>query len=139
MHFFIKTLQNCHNNLFKNTVQKMSASMKVCLQIMEKLWTLNHLLEDVLLKNTLFQKDFWRNESYWRTIFQEAAPGILAIYKIEHFPTRLDSLQTLDTVAKISMFTYGRASGTTSGYKSKWRQRLLNHELTPEAVTGGFL
>ena len=54
-------------------------------------------------ENTLFQKDFWQNNSYWRTIFQETAQETLAEYKMEHYPTRIDSLLTLVTVAKSSI------------------------------------
>ena len=43
-------------------------------------------------ENAIFQKGFWQNNLYWRIIFQEAAPGTLAKYKMEHFATRLDSL-----------------------------------------------
>ena len=43
-------------------------------------------------ENTVFRKGFWRNNSYWRSIFQEAAPGTLAKYKMEHFAAGLDSL-----------------------------------------------
>ena len=53
-------------------------------------------------ENTLFLKGFWRNKSYWRIIFLETDPGTLAKYNIEHFASRLDSLQTLATVAKSS-------------------------------------
>ena len=42
-------------------------------------------------ENTVFRKGFWRNNSYWRIIFQEA-PGTLAKYEMEHFATGLNSL-----------------------------------------------
>ena len=134
MHFFIKTLQNCDNQSFQEYFTE-----KVCFN--ESLFTynekaLNHLFEDVLSKRKyFFQKGFWRNKSSQGTIFQEAAPGTLTRYKMEHFSTRLGSLETLASVAKSSIFTYGRGSQTTSGYKSKWRQRSLNYELNPEAAT----
>ena len=51
-------------------------------------------------ENTIFQKGFWQNNSYWRIIFQEEAPGTLAKYKMEHFATGLDSLHMLATVTK---------------------------------------
>ena len=54
-------------------------------------------------ENTLFQRDFWQNNSYWRTIFQKTAQETLAEYKMEHYPTRIDSLLTLVTVAKSSI------------------------------------
>ena len=127
-------------NLLKNNLQRKSASMKVCLHTMQKLQAFNHLLEDVCRKeNTLFQKRLWQKKSYQRTLFQEAVSGTLAKYKMEHFLTILDSLQTLATVAKSSIFTYGRSSETTSGYKNNWGQRSLNYELYPEVATGGVL
>ena len=43
-------------------------------------------------ENTLFQRDFWQNNSYWRTILQKTAQETLAEYKMEHYPTRIDSL-----------------------------------------------
>ena len=54
-------------------------------------------------ENTLFQKGFWQNNSYWRIIFQQAAPGTLAKYKMEPFAAGLDSLWTLATAAKSSI------------------------------------
>ena len=64
--------------------------MKVCLHIIKALGV-ESSARGCRKENTLFQKHFWQNKSYWRTIFQEAASGILAKYKMEHFPTRLDS------------------------------------------------
>ena len=141
MRFFIKMLQTCDNQSPQEYFTEKVCINESLLRIIEKVQALNHLLEDVLSKkeNTLFQKCFWRNKLYWRTAFQEAASGTLAKYKMEHFPTRLDSLQMLATVAKSSIFTYGRSSETTSGYKNKWRQRSLNYELYPEAATRGAI
>ena len=104
MHFF-KTLLNCDNQSFQEYFTE-----KVCFH--ESLFTYNgkalgaessargYFVEK---KNSFFQKGFWRNKSYWRTIFQEAAPGTLAKCKMRHIPTRLDSLWTLATVAKRSI------------------------------------
>ena len=94
MHFFIKTLKNCDSQSFQEYFTE-----KVCFN--ESLFTYNGKalgLESstrgcfIEKKILYFRNFFWQNKSYWRTVFQEAASGTLAKYKMEHFPTRLDSL-----------------------------------------------
>ena len=75
-------------NLFKKILLRKSASMKVCFYIMEKLYALNHLLQDVLSKRKYFISE------------RLSVKQIILEDWIEHFATRLDSLQTLPTVAK---------------------------------------
>ena len=75
--------------------------MKVCLHIIEKLHALNHLLEDVLSKRKyFFSETFLVKQIILEDCFPRGASGTLAKYRMEHFPTRLDSLQTLATVAR---------------------------------------
>ena len=60
-------------------------------------------------KTTLFQKVFWQKKSYCRIILPEANPGTLQnIYKMEHFPTKLNSLQETAAVTKSSMLDMAR-------------------------------
>ena len=123
MHFFIKAFQNCDHQSF----QGYSTSVKICLHIMEKFQTLNHLLEDVLLKSKYLS-------SVKQLILQDCFPRGGSRnpekYKMEHSATRLESLQTLATATKSSIFNMAGVQ-TTSGYKSKWKQRSLNYELIP--------
>ena len=70
MHFFVKTLWNCDNQSF----QEHTVSMKICLHIMEKLQTLNHLLGIFCQKENILVQ---RNSSYCRIIFPEVDRGTL--------------------------------------------------------------
>ena len=140
MNFFIKTLQNCDNQSFQEYFRE-----KVCFN--ESLFTYNGkkaLGVESSARGCFVEKKIL----YFRNVFGETnhigglfSKGRLQepLQKMEHFPTRLNSLQTLATVAKSSIFTYDRSSETTSDYENKWRQRSLNYELYPEAATGGVL
>ena len=98
MHFLIKTLQNCDNQSFQQYFTE-----KVCFNesTIEKLHALNHLLDDVLSKRKYFiSETFLVKQVILEDCFPRGASGTLAKYRMEHFPTRLDSWQTLATVAR---------------------------------------
>ena len=126
--FFIKALQNCYHQSFEGY----STSVKICLHIMEKFQTLNHLLEDVLSKSKYLSSV---KQLILQDYFPRGGSRNPAKYKMEHFVTRLESLQTLEHT-KSSIFNMAGV-GTTSGYKSKWKQISLNYELLPMKLLFG--